>query len=69
MDTSHAEDKRVVDDDGRLHVPDCTLSLAQVSPYLGREIPGWDTLGLLPEKVYRLYRTPELIKAMAESAA
>ena len=68
MDTSHAEDKRIVDDDGRLHVPDCTLSLAQVSPYLGREIPGWDSLGLIPDKVYRLYRTPELIKAMAESA-
>lgn len=68
MDTTHAEDKRTIDDDGRLHVPDCTLSLAQVSPYLGREIPGWDSLGLIPDKVYRLYRTPELIKAMAESA-
>lgn len=69
MDTSHAIDKRTIDDDGRLHVPDCTLSLAQVSPYLGREIPGWDSLGLIPDKIYRLYRTPELIRAMAESAA
>jgi hypothetical protein len=69
MDASYATDKRVIDDDGRLHVADCTLSLAQVSPYLGREIPGYDTLGLIPEKVYRLYRTPELLKAMAESAA
>jgi hypothetical protein len=68
MDTSHAIDKRIIDDDGRLHVPDCTLSLAQVSPYLGREIPGWDSLGLIPDKVYRMYRTPELIRAMAESA-
>lgn len=69
MEPSHAIDKRIIDDDGRLHVPDCTLSLAQVSPYLGREIPGWDSLGLIPDKVYRLYRTPELLKAMAASAA
>ena len=69
MDTSHAQDRRTIDDDGRLHVPDCTLSLAQVSPYLGREIPGWDSLGLVPDKIYKLYRTPELIRAMAESAA
>lgn len=69
MEPSHAIDKRIIDDDGRLHVPDCTLSLAQVSPYLGREIPGWDSLGLIPDKVYRLYRTPELLQAMAASAA
>ncbi len=68
MEPTHAIDKRIIDDDGRLHVPDCTLSLAQVSPYLGREIPGWDSLGLSPDKIYRLYRTPELIRAMAESA-
>lgn len=68
MEPTHAIDKRIIDDDGRLHVPDCTLSLAQVSPYLGREIPGWDSLGLMPDKIYRLYRTPELIRAMAESA-
>lgn len=68
MEPTHAIDKRIIDDDGRLHVPDCTLSLAQVSPYLGREIPGWDSLGLIPDKIYRLYRTPELIRAMAESA-
>lgn len=68
MYASHANDKRIIDDDGRLHVPDCTLSFAQVSPYLGREIPGWDTLGLIPDKVYRLYRSPELLQAMAESA-
>src|SRR5690606_33029838 len=68
MDATHAQDKRIIDDDGRLHVPDCTLSLPNVCPYLGREIPGWDSMGLQPDRIYKLYRSPELLKAMADSA-
>lgn len=55
---------RTVDSDGRLRVEVCTLSKACISPYLGREIPGADQLGLEPDKIYKLYRdSAELLKA------
>ena len=50
---------RSFDKDGRLRVDMTNISKACVSPYLGNEIPGWESLGLLPEKVYKLYRDPE----------
>lgn len=47
-----------------MHVASTHISKANVCPYLGKEIPGWDALGLNPEKIYRLYRDPaELEKA------
>ncbi len=52
------------DADGRMRVKNCILSTAEVNPYNGREIPGWDKLGLDPDKVYHLHRTPE---ALADS--
>ncbi|HWE98833.1 MAG TPA: DUF2213 domain-containing protein [Caulobacteraceae bacterium] len=55
---------RFVDVDGRMHVRVCNLSKANVCGYLGREIPGWQELGLEAERVYKLYRDPvELAKA------
>lgn len=55
---------RTFDIDGRLHVEDCNISKATVNPYYGREIPNSESLGLEPDKVYRLYRDPvELEKA------
>jgi uncharacterized protein len=62
-----AQDRRTVDTDGRLHVPGCRISKANVCPYLGREIPGWQQLGLSADRVYNLYRTPELLRAAADS--
>lgn len=57
---------RSFDADGRLHVAKTPISKANVCPYLGREIPKWQALGLEPEKVYRLYRDAgELEKAAA----
>lgn len=44
-----------------MRVTDCILSTAEVNPYNGKEIPGWDKMGLDPNKVYRLYRTPDLL--------
>lgn len=62
-----AFDKKSVrnyDVDGRLHVAINNISKASVDPYYGREIPGYDRLGLNPDKVYHLLRDPsELEKA------
>lgn len=44
------------DADGRLHVDKSNLTRVQVAPYRGSEIPGWETLGLDPDKVYYGYR-------------
>ncbi len=55
---------RLYDEDGRLHLTQSNISKACVSPYLGREIPGYEELGLVADKVYKLLRHPdELAKA------
>lgn len=55
---------RRYDDDGRLHVEISNISKANVCPYLGSEIPGWQALALDPQKIYQLLRDPaELEKA------
>ncbi|CCE05772.1 conserved hypothetical protein [Bradyrhizobium sp. STM 3843] len=55
---------RTYDRDGRLHVEITNISKATVNPYIGREIPDWQSLGLDPDKVYKLLRDPdELAKA------
>lgn len=56
--------QRSYDKDGHLHVKMTNISKAAINPYRGREIPDWNTLGLEPEKIYRLLRHPdELAKA------
>src|ERR1700727_1469601 len=57
---------RTVDKDGRLHVDLTPISKAVVSPYVGKEIPGFDELGLDSEQVYNLYRDPQ---ELAKSAS
>jgi hypothetical protein len=55
---------RVIDKDGHLHVAESNISRAAVNGYLGREIPEFGNLGLLPDKLYQLFRDPaELAKA------
>ncbi len=55
---------RSYDADGRLHVAVSHISKATVNPYQGAEIPGYQELGLDPNKVYNLLRAPaELEKA------
>lgn len=55
---------RRVDVDGRLHISVNNISKADVNPYYGREIPGYEELRLDPDKVYNLLRDPtELEKA------
>lgn len=64
-----ALDRRTVDVDGRLHVPDCNISKANVCAYIGAEIPGYATLGLVPTAVYMLYRDCTALAAAASTFA
>lgn len=52
--------------EGHLRITRCVLSSACVCPYFGREIPGWEALGLNPDETYQLYRDPT---ALAQAAA
>ncbi|MCI0196963.1 DUF2213 domain-containing protein [Cronobacter sakazakii] len=58
---------RKLDDVGRLQVAVSNISKANVCPYYGREIPGWEELGLEPDKIYQMYRDPEELKKAAET--
>ena len=57
---------RSYDRDGHLHVAVSHITKACVNGYHGREIPGWQQLGLDPYRMYQLLRHPaELQKAAA----
>ena len=60
---------RTIDTDGRLHIAKSHISKAMVCPYYGKEIPGYQALGLDPQKVYYLYRAAEALAAGAETFA
>ena len=53
---------RSVDENGFLHVKISPLTRVQVAPYYGKEIPGWRSLGLDPEKIYKVYRPESELK-------
>jgi hypothetical protein len=57
---------RTVDQDGHLHVASSVISAEQVNSYLGAELPDWQSLGLQPDREYRILRPgAELAKAAA----
>lgn len=58
---------RSYDRDGRLHVDPVPISKANVCPYYGREIPGWQELGLDGDRVYKLLRDPKELEKAADS--
>ena len=58
---------RSKDINGWLHVKDCRISKANVCPYVGREIPNSEKLGLDPDKIYHLYRDAAALEASAAS--
>jgi len=60
---------RRIDADGRLHVDRSHISKAAINPYYGREIPGFDELGLEADKVYRLLRDPVELERAAPTFA
>lgn len=65
-----AKSVRSIDENGFLHVKVSPLTRVQVAEYLGREVPGWEKLGLDPQKIYKGYRPaeelqkPETIKSV-----
>lgn len=58
---------RKSDTDGHLHVSLTPISKACVNSYLGREIPGWQKLGLDAARIYRLYRDPAELEKAADT--
>lgn len=60
---------RTYDKDGHLHVETANISKATVNPYVGREIPGYEKLGLDPDKIYNLLRDPAELERAAPSFA
>lgn len=60
---------RRIDADGRLHVDRSRISKANICPYYGQEIPGYEALGLDAQRVYRLYRDPVELERAADSFA
>lgn len=60
---------RTIDADGRLHVAKSHISKANVCVYYGKEIPGYEALGLVPDQVYRLLRDPVELERAAPTFA
>ncbi|MGJ0578498.1 DUF2213 domain-containing protein [Xenorhabdus bovienii] len=58
---------RSKDGNGHLIVERTVLSKAAVNPYRGKEIPGYEKLGLDPEKVYHLLRDPLELERAAKT--
>jgi uncharacterized protein len=56
---------RTFDVDGRLHVDGAVISRATVDPYLGAEIPDFESLRLDPRRVYQLLRDPDELRKAA----
>lgn len=50
-----------------MRVEESRISKANVCPYFGREIPGWEQLGLDPQKTYRLFRDPKELEKGAHT--
>lgn len=53
--------------DGQLVVDRAHITKATVNPYRGSEIPGFQQLGLDPDKIYNLLRHPDELKKAAPS--
>lgn len=58
---------RRIDAQGFLHVDSNNISKATVNPYRGSEIPGWQSLGLNPDRVYRMLRHPDELAAAVDT--
>ena len=59
---------RTIDHDGRLHIEVANICKANICPYKGEEIPGWEELGLDPERIYQLLRAPEELEKALPTA-
>lgn len=62
------ESARSIDESGHLRVSRTVLSMADVNPYFGREIPGFEALGLDPDRIYNMLRDPVELEKSADTA-
>jgi hypothetical protein len=60
---------RSFDQSGHLNVRHNVLTAAGISPYYGRELPGWDKLGLAPDRVYQMLRPADEIRKASSTLA
>lgn len=51
-----SDSARSVDDNGYMRVVGNHITKEAVNDYLGEQIPGWQELGLIPDKIYKVYR-------------
>jgi hypothetical protein len=58
---------RHYDRDGRMHCAQARITRSGVWPYLGNEITNWQSLGLQPGRIYRMYRPLDELKNAAQS--
>lgn len=58
---------RVMDVDGRLRLELTNISKAAVNPYMGREIPDYEAMGLDADRIYQVLRDPAELEKAAES--
>lgn len=56
------ESVRHFDSNGHLIVDSTIITKAAINPYYGNEIPNYEELGLIPEKIYMMLRDPEELK-------
>ena len=56
---------RSYDKDGRLRIARAHITKANICPYKGSEIPGFEELGLDADHIYQLYRDPDELKKAA----
>lgn len=58
---------RSYDADGRMRVASSAISIADVNPYLGSEMPYAEELGLDPDRIYKMLRHPDELRKAAAS--
>jgi len=66
VDRPLAFDRRSVDADGRMSIPNCKLTKAVVNEYFGIEIPAPN---LDPNRIYRMYRDPQALREAVNKGA
>lgn len=62
------ESVRSIDESGHLRIAKTVISKAQVDPYFGREIPGYEAMDLAPDRIYKMLRCPAELEKSAATA-
>jgi hypothetical protein len=59
---------RSIDESGHLRIARTVISKAQIDQYFGKEIPGFEALGLEPARIYQMLRDPVELEKSADTA-